>query len=103
MTLVEGDLKAPFSIVTTARCGGGAIPFPGLLYFTLDTYLILVLSKEVSSTIFQVSCMTRPRIETRSLRPLANTLPTRLLIYIYIYIHIYIYKLPPYIYIYIYI
>ena len=35
-----------------------------------------VLSKEVSSTIFKVFGMTRPRIETRSPSPLANTLPT---------------------------
>ena len=31
-TVVEGDQKAPFSIATT--------PFPGLLHFTLHTYLI---------------------------------------------------------------
>ena len=27
--LVEGDLKAPFSIATTARCREGATPFLG--------------------------------------------------------------------------
>ena len=31
-TVVEGDQKDPFSLVT----------FPGLLHFTLDTYLILL-------------------------------------------------------------
>ena len=36
-----------------------------------------MLSKEVSSTIFKVFGMTRPGIELRSPRPLANTLPTR--------------------------
>ena len=40
-TVVEGNHKAPFSITTTLRCKGGATPFPGLLHFTLDTYLIL--------------------------------------------------------------
>ena len=40
-TLVEGDLKAPFSIATTPRCREGATPFPGLLDFTLDPYLII--------------------------------------------------------------
>ena len=33
--LVEGDQKAPFSIVTTPRCSGGATPFAELLHFTL--------------------------------------------------------------------
>ena len=32
-TVVVGDQKAPFSIAT---------PFPVLLHFTLDTYLILL-------------------------------------------------------------
>ena len=41
MTLVEGDLKAPFSIATT-----GATPLPGLLHFTLDPYLILLSVKQ---------------------------------------------------------
>ena len=39
-TLVEGDLKAPFSIATTPRCRGSATSFPGLVHFTLDPYLI---------------------------------------------------------------
>ena len=43
-TIVEGDQKAPFSIATTSRCGGadGATPFPVLLHYALDTYLILL-------------------------------------------------------------
>ena len=41
-TVVEGDQKAPFSIATTPRCRGGHYSFPGLLHFTLDTYLILL-------------------------------------------------------------
>ena len=40
-TVVEGDLKAPFLIATTPKCREGATPFPGLLCFTLDTYLML--------------------------------------------------------------
>ena len=46
VTTVEGDQKAPFAIATTPRCRGGATPFPGLLYFTLDTYLILLSVKQ---------------------------------------------------------
>ena len=61
-----------------------------------------VLSKEVSSTIFKVFGMTRPRIEPKSPKPLVNTLPTRpmswlcnyiclrmgVCVYIYIYIYV---------------
>ena len=35
-TVVEGDPKDPFSIVTTPRCRGRTTPFPELLHFTLD-------------------------------------------------------------------
>ena len=38
-TLVEGNQKAPFSIAT---------PFPGLLHFTLDLYLIMLSVKQGS-------------------------------------------------------
>ena len=37
-TSVKGGLKAPFSIATT--------PFPGLLHFTLDPYLIMLTVKQ---------------------------------------------------------
>ena len=40
--IVESDLKAPFSIATTPRCRKGATPFPGLLHFTLDPFLIMI-------------------------------------------------------------
>ena len=47
VTVVEDDQKAPFSIATTSRCrGGAATPFPGLLHFTLDSYLILLSVKQ---------------------------------------------------------
>ena len=62
-TVVEGDQKAPFSIATT--------PYPGLLHFTLDTYLILL------SVIFKAFGMTWPGFEPRSPRPSVNTLPMR--------------------------
>ena len=42
VTVVEGDPKALFSRATTPRSGGGATPFPGLLHFTLDPYLIML-------------------------------------------------------------
>ena len=44
MTIVEGALKAPFSIATTLRCKGGR--FPGLLHFTLDPYLTILKVKQ---------------------------------------------------------
>ena len=74
--LVDGDQKAPFSTATTLRCSGGHYSFSGLLHFTINTYLIL-LSKEVSSTIFKVLGMTQPGIEPRSPGPLANTLKSK--------------------------
>ena len=43
-----GDPKAPFSIATTLRCGGGWNSFPGLLHFTLDPYLIMQSVKQGS-------------------------------------------------------
>ena len=44
VTLVEGHPKAPFSIATHwgVGVGEGATPFPGLLHFTLDAYLIML-------------------------------------------------------------
>ena len=43
--LVEDEQKAPFSIVHWG-VGEGATPFPGLLHFTLDPYLILLSVKQ---------------------------------------------------------
>ena len=45
-TIVEGNSKAPFSIATTLMCRGGRYSFPGLLYFTLDPYLIMLSVKQ---------------------------------------------------------
>ena len=45
-TIVEGNPKAPFSIVTTPMCRGGRYSFPGLLYFNLDPYLIMLSVKQ---------------------------------------------------------
>ena len=44
--LIEGDLKAPFSIATTPRCRKGAIPLPRLFHFTLDLYLLMLSVKQ---------------------------------------------------------
>ena len=64
-TVVEGDQKDPFLIATTPR--RRSTPFSWLLHFTLDSISYYwVLSKKVSSTIFKVFGMTRPRIEHRS-------------------------------------
>ena len=45
-TLVEGYPKASFSIATKPRCREGATPFPGLLHFTFDPYLIVLRAKQ---------------------------------------------------------
>ena len=77
-TAVEGDQMAPFSTATTPRCRVGHYSFPWIapLYPGYVSYIV-VLSKQVSSTIFKVFGMTQPGIEPRFLGPLANILPTR--------------------------
>ena len=72
MTLVKGDLEAPFSMATTRDVGESATPFHGLLYFTLDPYLIVLNVKQ--GTIFCVFGMTQLGIEFSSPRQLVNTL-----------------------------
>ena len=72
-TIVKGDQKAPFSIATTPRLGEAqllsldcsTLPFIRTLY-------CLVLSKEVSSTIFKVFGMRKHGIEPRSPGPLGE-------------------------------
>ena len=44
--IVEGNPKAPLSIATTPRCRRGATPYPGLLHFTLDPYLMVLSAKQ---------------------------------------------------------
>ena len=41
VTLVESDPKDPFSIAVYRSVGEGATPFPGILHFTLNPYLIM--------------------------------------------------------------
>ena len=81
-TIFEGNPKAPFSIATTPRCRGGCYSFPGLLYFTLDPYLIMLSVKQGGIKYHFLSLW----IEPRSPGPLANTLTARPMsgiIYIY--------------------
>ena len=73
---------APLLLATVVEddrgVGEGATPFPGLLHFTLDTYLIFLSVKQGGIKYhFKVFGMIRPGIEPRSPGPLANTLPTR--------------------------
>ena len=58
---------------------GGATPFPGLIYFTLDPYLIMLSVNQggIKYDFLLVFGMTRPGIEPRSPGPLANTLLIR--------------------------
>ena len=44
-TVVKGYPKAPFSIATTLRCRGGHYFFPWI-YFTLETYFIILSVKQ---------------------------------------------------------
>ena len=45
-TLVEDDPNAPFLSATTSQSRVGATLFPGMLNFTLDTYLIMLNVKQ---------------------------------------------------------
>ena len=71
VTIVEGNPKAPFSIATTPRCRGGHYSFPGLLYFTLDPYLIMLSVKQRGIKYHFLS------LWYDSTGPLANTLTAR--------------------------
>ena len=76
--IAEGDPKAPFSIATTPRCRGVATPFPVLIHFTLDPYLIM-LSEGGIKYYFLVFVITRPGIELRSpgpIRPIIGMIKT---------------------------
>ena len=58
--------------------GEGTTPFPGLLHFTLDPYIIILsVSKVASRIIFWVFGMTQPGMEPQSPRPLVSTLLTQ--------------------------
>ena len=73
-TVVEGDSKAPFLTATTPRCRGGSYFFPWIAPLTFDLYLTMLSIKQGGiKYYFRVFGMTRPGIETRSPRPLANT------------------------------
>ena len=75
-TLVKGDPKAPFSIVTTPRCRRGCYSFPWIA--PLYPYLIMLSVKQGGIKYhFWVLDMTRPGIEYWSPGPLANTLLIR--------------------------
>ena len=74
VTLVEGDLKAPFSIATTHGCQKDATSFLWFVYLTFLAYLIKISVKQgVTSTIFWVFGMSRPGIDPQPPWPLANT------------------------------
>ena len=109
-TIVEGYLKAPFSIATILRCWRVWYSFLWIAPLTPYLCLIMMIVKQDGHQVpFFVYGMTRSRIEPRFLGPLANTLPTTSMnwLYIYTYIYIYIYMcvcacMWVYIYIYIY-
>ena len=73
--VVKGNQKAPFSIATTLRRRGGRYSFPWTApFYPWYVPYIAELSKEVSSTIFEVFGMTWPGSEPRSPIQLANTI-----------------------------
>ena len=65
--------KLPFQLLQHRDVGEGATPFPGLLHFTFDSYLMCFKKGSIKYH-FCVFGMTRPGIELRSPGQLANTL-----------------------------
>ena len=102
LTVVEGDPKASFSIVTTPRCRGGRYSFLWIAPLTLDLYLIMLSAKQEGIKYnFWVFGMTRPGIELRFPGPLASNLT---IIRLYVNLRIWKkYSEDAFIYIYIYI
>ena len=91
-TWVEVNPKAHFSVPTTPRFWKGASPFPGLLHFTLNPYLIMLcLARRHQVWFFLVFSMTRHGIEPQSPRPMSNTIYIYICVCVFIYIYIYIY------------
>ena len=70
MTVIEGDLKAPFSRAITLRYMGGRYTFPWIAQLYPYVPYNAVLSKEASSTISWVFGSTRPGMELWSPGPL---------------------------------
>ena len=69
LTVVDGDLKAPFSIATASRCRGGHYFFPWITPLTLDPYFIMLSVKQVGfKYIFWISGIIQPGIEPQSPR-----------------------------------
>ena len=72
LIIVEGDLKAPFSIATALRCRRACYSFPWIAPRTLDPYHIIPSVKQGGIKYHWVFGMTRPGIESWSSRPLMN-------------------------------
>ena len=67
--------KLPFQLLPHRGIGEGATPFPGLLHFTLDPYLIMLSVKQGGIKYhFWAFGMTRPGIEPWSSGLLVNSL-----------------------------
>ena len=78
VTVFKGNPEAPFSVATTRGVRKGDTPFPGLLHFTLDTYIVMLSVKQVGIKYHFLSLWYDSTWDgTQVSGPLANTLPTR--------------------------
>ena len=73
-TIVKSNLNAPFSKATTPRCRGVCNSFPWIVSLTLDLYIIILLSKETSSTIFESLAWLNLGLNPSLPGPLADTI-----------------------------
>ena len=91
LTMVESNLKAPFSIATTPRCREGHYSFLWIAPITHDPYVIIPSVKQKSIKYYFLSLWYDSTWDlTKSPRSLGNTLTIMPVIYIYIYIYMHI-------------
>ena len=93
VTIIEGNPKAPFSRATTPMCRGRRYSFPGLLYFTLDPYLIMLSVKQRGIKYHFLSLWYDSTWDWTQVSRAIGQCPVYIYIYIYIYIYLYIYNI----------
>ena len=76
---MKGNQKAPFSIALHWGVEEGATPFPGLLHFTLDMYLIMLSVKQRSIKYYFFESLAWLKLGLNPVSPaIGKALPTKL-------------------------
>ena len=85
-TIVEGDLKAPFSVATTSRCWEGRYSFPWIAPLYPWSIPYNAVKQGSIKYHFWVFGMTRLGIEPQSSGPLANTVTAKTTIWFQVFL-----------------